>query len=188
MLVTCPCNHCGGRIQFAEEEFRELGSGPNGVTGQTIPCPHCGAKTTLFIPRKATGSGHTTQFTKREPEIAGKEKRGYFFWFGLALTVTGAVVALIGVCGLAMAAKEGLVFRTDAAQKTMESAMGMIYSAGALLCVVTIGIGLSAMGQWLQWRWMCANCGNQVTKESVLCPSCGACFAKRNAKGALVKM
>ena len=37
--LKCPCQHCGGSIEF-----------PTDGLGQLATCPHCGAETTLFAP------------------------------------------------------------------------------------------------------------------------------------------
>src|ERR1039458_1914976 len=41
-LVTCPCQHCNGKIQFDPEELSD--------ENKSIPCPHCSMETTLFVP------------------------------------------------------------------------------------------------------------------------------------------
>jgi hypothetical protein len=44
VFVICPCQFCDERIEFDAEAFE-----PN----QSIPCPHCGLETILFIPPNA---------------------------------------------------------------------------------------------------------------------------------------
>ena len=39
MLTKCICTNCAGHLEFEEEN-----------AGESIPCPHCGFKTTLFLP------------------------------------------------------------------------------------------------------------------------------------------
>ena len=39
MLVKCICTNCAGHLEFEEEN-----------AGETIPCPHCGFETVLFLP------------------------------------------------------------------------------------------------------------------------------------------
>ncbi len=41
--IKCKCQHCDGNIAFDIEN-----------SGQTIPCPHCGMDTVLFIPKRQT--------------------------------------------------------------------------------------------------------------------------------------
>lgn len=36
-LITCPCNHCSGFLEFDSD-----------AAGQSVPCPFCGLETTLF--------------------------------------------------------------------------------------------------------------------------------------------
>lgn len=43
VTITCPCQHCDGRIEFSSENFQ---------TGMKHDCPHCGMETTLFIPHR----------------------------------------------------------------------------------------------------------------------------------------
>ena len=40
--VTCPCQYCDERIEFDAESFQPE---------QSIPCPHCGLDTVLFVPQ-----------------------------------------------------------------------------------------------------------------------------------------
>ena len=47
--VTCPCQHCSGKIEFDADQIDVTGAAGNTLTGQTIPCPHCGLDT-IFIP------------------------------------------------------------------------------------------------------------------------------------------
>jgi hypothetical protein len=44
MVIVCTCNHCSERLEFDAEN-----------TGETIPCPHCGLETILFIPEVPIG-------------------------------------------------------------------------------------------------------------------------------------
>lgn len=44
-LITCPCNHCSGFLEFDSD-----------AVGQAVPCPHCGLETTLFHPPESTQS------------------------------------------------------------------------------------------------------------------------------------
>jgi hypothetical protein len=39
MLVKCFCTNCAGHLEFEEQN-----------AGEEIPCPHCGFRTTLFLP------------------------------------------------------------------------------------------------------------------------------------------
>jgi hypothetical protein len=39
MLTKCICTNCAGHLEFEEEN-----------AGESIPCPHCGFETTLFLP------------------------------------------------------------------------------------------------------------------------------------------
>jgi hypothetical protein len=41
--VTCPCQHCGGNIEFDANQL-DAGEIP------TVPCPHCELQTTIFVP------------------------------------------------------------------------------------------------------------------------------------------
>ncbi len=49
--VTCPCQHCSGKIEFDANQIDVTGSAGNTLTGQTIACPHCGLNTILFVPQ-----------------------------------------------------------------------------------------------------------------------------------------
>jgi hypothetical protein len=56
MLVKCICTNCAGHLEFEEEN-----------AGESIDCPHCGFKTTLFLP----GS-------EEEAELAGRVRQREF--------------------------------------------------------------------------------------------------------------
>ena len=40
--VTCPCQHCGGKIEFDANQLD-----PTDLP--TVPCPHCELQTTIFV-------------------------------------------------------------------------------------------------------------------------------------------
>ena len=50
--VTCPCQHCSGKIEFDANQIDVTGAAGNALTGQTIACPHCGLDTILFVPQQ----------------------------------------------------------------------------------------------------------------------------------------
>jgi hypothetical protein len=54
-LLKCPCQKCGGHIQF-----------PNDGVGQIISCPHCGAKTTLFFATDISGDAPPAAVPRRQ--------------------------------------------------------------------------------------------------------------------------
>ncbi len=43
--VTCPCQHCGGKIEFDANQL-------NPLENTTVPCPHCELETTIFVPKQ----------------------------------------------------------------------------------------------------------------------------------------
>lgn len=43
--VTCPCQHCGGKIEFDANQLD-----PTEIP--SVPCPHCELQTTIFVPEK----------------------------------------------------------------------------------------------------------------------------------------
>jgi hypothetical protein len=47
-MVTCECRNCSKPMQFDANNFD-----PN--TPPTIPCPHCGTETELYMPETPTG-------------------------------------------------------------------------------------------------------------------------------------
>ena len=42
--VTCPCQHCSGKIEF---DANQLDTTEN----TTVPCPHCELETQIFVPQ-----------------------------------------------------------------------------------------------------------------------------------------
>src|SRR5208283_1972711 len=43
--VTCPCQHCGGKIEFDANQL-------DATEIPTVPCPHCELQTTIFVPEQ----------------------------------------------------------------------------------------------------------------------------------------
>ncbi len=43
--VTCPCQHCGGNIEFDANQL-------DATEIPTVPCPHCELQTTIFVPEQ----------------------------------------------------------------------------------------------------------------------------------------
>src|ERR1035438_2204339 len=76
--VTCACTLCGGKIEF------DAGGFEKGET-RTVPCPHCGVETMLFVT------------PLRIPPVipVPKGKSGGWKWILLALAV--AIVAFAAV-------------------------------------------------------------------------------------------
>lgn len=50
-FVKCKCQHCNGVIEFDASQIEATGNFGGQITGQTIPCPHCGMDTILFVPQ-----------------------------------------------------------------------------------------------------------------------------------------
>lgn len=193
MLITCQCSHCGGKIQFPEEEFREFGVGPSGVTGQAVPCPHCRMRTVLFIPRAAArvapgvltansapapanlqnGNGSAASPAIQAPTVHAKERRRQFYWFGFSLVVAGALIGLAGLVGLAAALKAFMTRLGAGVGDNLAGVLNPVYSLATCVCIVVMGLGLAAMGRWLMWKWVCTHCGNPLPgAETKLCPHC----------------
>ena len=70
--VTCPCQHCSGKIEFDANQIDVTGSATNTLTGQTIACPHCGLDTILFVPQtpKKVSNSLPNNKTISLPEIS----------------------------------------------------------------------------------------------------------------------
>ncbi len=48
-FVSCPCNHCGGHIEFSARDLT--------MENRNVTCPHCAATTTLSVPGAASRPG-----------------------------------------------------------------------------------------------------------------------------------
>ena len=72
MSIKCICTNCAGHLEFEE-----------GNEGTTIPCPHCGFKTTLALP----GSEQS------EAEASAPSTRRLLLW---SAAITGVLVLLLG--------------------------------------------------------------------------------------------
>jgi hypothetical protein len=69
-IVTCPCQHCSGAIEFDSAELVEENS--------LVPCPYCGKETKLSIPPTADNSnsdapGETPASAQQSDSIAKAE-------------------------------------------------------------------------------------------------------------------
>lgn len=63
-FVTCPCNHCGGNIEF-DQDFN---------SGLEVDCPHCGCKTLLSdSPLKPATPPPSTRSTLTKCPDCGRE-------------------------------------------------------------------------------------------------------------------
>jgi hypothetical protein len=51
MQEKCACQNCQGNIEFAREEFDEMGRSGDRIMGQYVECPHCKKETVLSISR-----------------------------------------------------------------------------------------------------------------------------------------
>jgi hypothetical protein len=92
-LVTCPCQHCNGNIQFDAAERTD--------ENMRIACPHCGMETTLFIPpkqgqSKAAGAATTLLHGKQQSlKIAGIASG--IAKIGIAIIILGVLLIGYGV-------------------------------------------------------------------------------------------
>ncbi len=73
-FLKCSCQKCGGHIEF-----------PAAGIGRTIPCPHCGAQTTLISDVSAP----------KAPVVNKKSKKGLLFRAGVVLILVAGVVAAV---------------------------------------------------------------------------------------------
>jgi hypothetical protein len=76
MNAKCNCNQCSGHIEFDDTQ-----------AGATVPCPHCGMDTRLYIPPIAA-----------PPSVPRQQrpfnKKRLLLWFGLAAAV--AILSAVG--------------------------------------------------------------------------------------------
>jgi len=49
MLAKCPCQHCGGSIEFEIAEFEISSETSHRKLGQFIDCPHCHKQTQIYM-------------------------------------------------------------------------------------------------------------------------------------------
>jgi hypothetical protein len=49
MTSKCPCQSCGGEIEFDVTEFESSGETTHRKLGQTIDCPHCSKPTQIYM-------------------------------------------------------------------------------------------------------------------------------------------
>ena len=61
-IITCPCQHCDGNIEFSSENFQR---------GMKHDCPHCGMETTLFIPNRMRAKPDWTDAGNLKLKTAG---------------------------------------------------------------------------------------------------------------------
>jgi len=66
--VTCPCQHCSGNVEF---DASQLDTAEN----TTVPCPHCGLETIIFVPEQrvppviSNESFHSREISRIEREV-----------------------------------------------------------------------------------------------------------------------
>ena len=74
MLVKCICTNCAGHLEFEETN-----------AGESIVCPHCGFKTTLFLPGAAEADAELVSLIRRQ------------VWRRRLIWATGAVLVFGGL-------------------------------------------------------------------------------------------
>jgi hypothetical protein len=86
--VTCPCQHCGGKIEFDANQL-------DGVENIAVCCPHCELETIIFAPKQevppvisVSDSQGDSENKSPSPEDVFMRKvymlaRGYFFGEGM---------------------------------------------------------------------------------------------------------
>lgn len=77
----CPCQQCGGTIEFSDE-----------AVGQAVDCPHCGQQTVLFIPPPEETLTLDESMAAIEPQPP-KRGRSAIALLALAVVAVAAVVA-----------------------------------------------------------------------------------------------
>jgi hypothetical protein len=80
-FVTCPCQHCGGHIEFDANELTEEST--------IVPCPHCLFETIVFVPPERDVPPVIPNVAKSDPQKA-INRLSFIFW----------TVGLIGIVGL----------------------------------------------------------------------------------------
>jgi hypothetical protein len=83
MMAKCPCQNCGGNVEFEVVDFSQSGEGANQIFGQTIDCPHCGKPTPLYL-----------QKSYFDPKRVNPERKSTspIFWFFLLWLIVGVVI------------------------------------------------------------------------------------------------
>lgn len=84
-LVTCPCQHCNGKIEFERDH-----------AGTDVSCPHCGIETRLFVPHTVPPPPEKLA-VQSPPKKRRKRAWGLrivsivFFFVGLLMTFGGCM-------------------------------------------------------------------------------------------------
>jgi hypothetical protein len=52
MISKCQCQHCNGEIEFDAADFEFSSENDVRRFGQTIPCPHCGMETAIYLTKE----------------------------------------------------------------------------------------------------------------------------------------
>lgn len=190
--VTCRCQHCDGNIEFDAAQLDATNSATGAVTGPSIPCPHCGLDTVLFVPQVPVSQPpapkpepQKAKLVKETTYSGGVEEQldiaGGIF---LALGLIGGVVALVVALNShndEKGGQAGFLAVVGFAAIVQGFVMWVLFRAGAeIIRLLKKSNGLKFTGKITQpvthHSYKCSLCGEANTADSKRCWSCGAEF------------
>jgi hypothetical protein len=151
--VTCPCQHCDGKIEFD----------PNRM-GETIACPHCGLKTTLFVPSAKPELPNPNPTSTNSKSASVEIKQGAYA-LGIASFILGIIAcvfywtpflepffAWIALVGLALAVAGLILARVNNRTGFVFPIIGLVICLLPLTIDVTVIGGTAVMIRLANWR------------------------------------
>jgi Holliday junction DNA helicase RuvB len=82
--VTCPCQYCSGKIEFDANQLDAAGN-------TTVPCPHCGLETIVFLPPIEPSSDENLSL---QPVFQEERKQKSAETYGVLIQIVGVFLCL----------------------------------------------------------------------------------------------
>lgn len=194
--AICRCQHCDGHIEFDTAEIDPSDTAADAATGPTVPCPHCGQDTMLFVPQTPVSEPPVAQPSpKPEPKKAKLVKETtYSGGVEERLDMAGSIFLAVGLIGgfivLAVAlnslndekgGQAGIWFVVGVVAIAQGFVMWVLFRAGAeIIRLLKKSNGLKFTGEITQpvahHIYRCSLCGMFFESPNKKQCSCGAVF------------
>ena len=142
-FVSCPCQHCSGKIEFDADKLDITGEAGSSLPGQTIACPHCGLETILFI-SPSSKQVPPPAFPPARMELSGRhiQKSKSDSQSAVLLNIASVILFLIGL-GLAF---QGCSGEFDESLRHEDSAIrqnvyAVQYGSGFIVLALSVIVG-----------------------------------------------
>ena len=152
-FVKCTCQQCDGKIEFDTNRM-----------GETIACPHCGLKTTLFVPSAKPELPNPNPTSTNSKSVSVEIKQGVYA-LGIASFILGIIAcvfywtpflepffAWIALVGLALAVTGLILARVNNRTGFVFPIIGLVICLLPLTIDVTVIGGSAVMKRLANWR------------------------------------